>query len=153
MLPQDRCTSRESPFRLCTGSPGTATPTKQWLLMTLTYKCADCGHLNTGADQNDDPCEITCSACSNISPSTREWAANTSHKLVSDAIARMELETLHEKSVVRQLNFDILSPVKAAQSACGSLQSDSRLVHLTTCMKCNTPQPLLSPLTPFSMSC
>ena len=46
----DRCTSRESPFRLCTVSPGTTTPTRQWTLMTLAYKCTDCGNLNTGND-------------------------------------------------------------------------------------------------------
>ena len=145
-----RCTSRESPFRLCTVSPGTETPTKPWLLMTLTHKCADCGHLNTGNDQNDDSCEITCSACGNISPSTREWAANTNHKLVGDAIARMEFEALRDSRVVRQLNFDILSPVKAARSKYGSLRSDSRLIQLTTCMQCNNPQP---PMSPSILSC
>ena len=146
----DRPTSRISPFRLCTGSPGTATPTKQWLLMTLAYKCADCGHLNTGADHNDEPCEITCSVCSSISPCTREWAANTNHKLVADAIAHLEFDALRNSRVVRQLSFDILSPVKAARSGHGTLRSESRLVQLTTCMSCNSPQP---PLSQFSMSC
>jgi hypothetical protein len=62
----------------------------------------------------------------------------------------MEFETLRESRVVRQLTFDILSPVKAARSEHGSLQPDSRLVQLTTCTKCHTPQP---PLSQFSMNC
>ena len=134
----NRCTSRASPYRLCTVSPGTANPSRQWTLMTLAYKCPDCCNLNTGDDRSDETCEITCSACGNISASTREWAANTNHKLVRDAIAHMEVETLRESRVVRQLTFEILSPVKASRSEHGSLQPDSRLVQLTTCTKCHT---------------
>ena len=146
----DRPTSRVSPFRLCTVSPGTATPNKMCTLMTLAFRCADCGHLNTGNDQSDEPCEIACSDCGNSNLASREWAANTKHKLVGDAIAHIEFEASHNSRVVRKLSFQILSPVKGSRSEHGLLQSESRLVQLTTCMKCNSPQP---PPSPFSMNC
>ena len=65
----------DPPYHLKSASPGSATPEKMTVLLTLGHQCISCGKVSPGDETSREVVEYSCPHCGDSSAATRLWLA------------------------------------------------------------------------------
>jgi hypothetical protein len=96
------------PFHLKCASPGTTTPAKLTVLLTLGHQCLACTSVGPGADSTRDVVDHDCSHCGERTAATRVWLARAANPLIVRAQLNLMVNEQRDANVVKKLDFSTL---------------------------------------------